>query len=553
MLARLFPEILSYTMILAQEFTRFDVEGVGGGYDSDVDMPSQQPFEIAISHVNSSIRSTALLTARLWSSINIDTGAQDANITLQRTKAYLERSNGHSLNVRIELTETPRPSNGLLHQVMEMIAEESKRWRKLSILAEHDGMTDMTAGIRARLIDDGEKDLTPDLEFLSISVDYSEVGYAAIGRRSDGGLRITGVETPPSNARGMYSHPSQTNENVNSMVAFRRVTFGKFPKLSFLRLRSLALFLFQPTLLLGLQTLHLDQTKAIPLSFTFLSSVIAACPVLEHLSIYGDVVMPSRSRVHDGGIAQQASSTMLGSEPLFPRAGSEGFETGSQAKQAGESVIRLPELRSLRISGTTGTVFTVLLSRLKAPKLRCFSVKNAQEHDLDAFWNEPAIMSSVYSSAKNWYGGSPRVLGHVSKFNQMRSLTVNNSDLSQSVYQRLFQTFPMIVDFATYSSIDIETAPKLLAKGAAGVPWPHLRTLTFVFDVDLDGDDVMLEVLLKQRRESGHPIEKVRIGVAELDPEETEAQQAIVIMESLDSIDTWPLNPRYLDIDDILF
>lgn len=558
MLSRFVPDILSYIMILAQESMRFDDDGdgIGGGHDLDMDLSTQQPFEITISQVNSSIRSTALLTARLWSSIRIDTGAQNANIILERITAYLARSRGHLLDVRIELNEISRPNDYLLHQAMEMIAKESQRWRKLAIVAEEDGIMGVTLGIRARLIKDGKKDWTPELEFLSISVDYSELGYARIGEADNGGgLQIARVEAPPSNAQGMHFHPAPNNVNATS-TAFQRVGFGLLPKLSFLRLRGLAVFLFQPTLLLRLQTLHLDQTKAIPLSFPFLSSVTAACPVLEHLSIYGDIAIPSWP---GGDTDQQAPDTGLGggqSQVLSHQTGNEETESRSKAKQAGDSIICLPELRSLRMCGTRGTVPTILLSRLEAPKLRSFSVKDVQEHDLESLWDDPLATSLIASSGKGVHRGSQGHPAQASRFTQLRSLTLNNSNLSQSVYQRLFQTFPGIVDFASYSSVEVDKAPMLLVEGAAGVPWPHLRTLTFVFDVDLYADDEMLEELLKQRRKLGHPVDKVRIGVAELDPEEeeeTEEQRTLIVMERLDGIDTWPLNRQYLDIDDILF
>jgi hypothetical protein len=104
--------------------------------------------------------------------------------------------------------------------------------------------------------------------------------------------------------------------------------------------------------------------------------------------------------------------------------------------------------------------------------------------------------------------------------------------------------------------MEVDMVPHLLSGEVAIVPWPHLHTLTFTFDVDLDADDEALEELLEQRRKLGYPVDKLRIGVADLDVEGMTGivrQETVIMMESLDEMDTWPLDRQYLDVDDVLF
>lgn len=522
-------------MILAQEPISTDEE-----YNLDADSLPRQPFEIAISHVNSSIRSIALGTASLWSTVHVDTGAQDAGTILERTTAYLSRSSGHLLDLRIELNEAPSQSDNHLCEVIDMIAEESIRWRKLAIVAENDGITDVIAGIRERLIEDKQENLTPELEFLSLSVDYSEESFANFQGENGGSVSHLREQHPARNV-------------TTSLSTFHRIALQQLPTLSFLRLRGLAIYLFQPTLLSGLQTLHLDQTKAIPFSFDFFNSFMAACPALEHLSIYGDIVMPSG---HNGGAFEQVLIPVLGDGHIQPLSHAARYAEGRRVElgsQALDSIISLLELRSLRVCGTTDSVFKVLSTKLEAPKLRNFWVKDAQEHDLDIFWKVPCTTPSTASNSDHDRSEGPQGISLPSRFTQMQSLTFDNSNLSQSVYRRLSQTFPHIVEFASYSSLEVGTAASLLADGTM---WPSLRALAFVFDTDLYADEDVLEELVKRRRESGCPIDELRIGVDEADIEdlsEANAQNPVIVMEKADGIDIWPPGRRYRDIDDILF
>ncbi|KAJ3554909.1 hypothetical protein NP233_g12327 [Leucocoprinus birnbaumii] len=537
MLARLFPEILSYIMILAQESIDSCILDTNED-DSISDEFHQLPFEIAISHVSSTLRSIALTTGRLWSTIHVDSGAQDC-----------------SLDLRIELNDARSQNNPLLKKMFDAVAKESSRWRKLVIVAEKEGITDVITGIRDRLIQDEKGNLTPALEFLSISVDYTEEGFANIHSVSDLGA---GAGIRPS--QGHY--PPRYNDTHDSF-AFRRTTLGQSPNLTFLRLRDLAVYLFQPTMLPCLQTLHLDQTKSIPLSFDFFSAFMSACPALEHLSIYGDIIMPSGHR------ALGASSVDVGQEPLpvpggelqslnhsTGYAGRRGVEVGDKVRHALDSMICLPELRSLRICDTTGSVLRVVLSKLEAPKLQSLSVKDVQEHDFDTLWEPRSSFPPTPGTSGGDHKEKRASYSLTSKFTQIRSLTLNNSDLSQFVYQRLFQAFPRIVDFASYLSMEVDDAPKLLNDGAVGFPWPSLRTLTFIFDVDLYADDEALEELVRLRREFGYPIERLRVGVGEVDLGdvlEVDADTTVIVLVKMDGTDKWPSGQRYRDVDDVLF
>ncbi|KAJ3561219.1 hypothetical protein NP233_g10323 [Leucocoprinus birnbaumii] len=555
MLARLFPEILSYIMILAQESIDSCILDTNED-DSISDEFHQLPFEIAISHVSSTLRSIALTTGRLWSTIHVDSGAQDVRVVLERVKVYLKRSGGHSLDLRIELNDARSQNNTLLKKTFDAVAKESGRWRKLVIVAEREGITDVITGVRDRLVQGEKGNLTPALEFLSISVDYTEEGFANIHSVGDLGA---GVGIRPS--QGHY--PPRYNDTHDSS-AFRRTTLGRSPNLAFLRLRGLALYLFQPTMLPCLQTLHLDQTKSIPLSFDFFSDFISACPALEHLSIYGDIIMPS------GHGALGASSVDVRQEPLpvleggelqslnhsTGYAGRRGVEVGDKVKDALDSMICLPELRSLRICDATGSVLRVILSKLEAPKLQSLSVKDVQEHDFDTLWEPRSSFPPTPGTSGDDHKEKQASYSLTSKFTQIRSLTLNNSDLSQFVYQRLFHAFPRIVDFASYLSMEVDDAPRLLNDGAVGFPWPSLRTLTFIFDVDLYADDEALEELVRHRREFGYPIERLRVGVDEVDLGdvlEAGADTTVIVLVKMDGIDEWPSGQRYRDVDDVLF
>jgi hypothetical protein len=106
--------------------------------------------------------------------------------------------------------------------------------------------------------------------------------------------------------------------------------------------------------------------------------------------------------------------------------------------------------------------------------------------------------------------------------------------------------------------MDPDTASKLLDDGVRDVPWPNLRMLTFIFDVDLTADDKAITDMLQKRQSAGYPVQKIRIGVAELGVDYVEvqgpvAQETTIVVEGLENFDVWPFDRPYPDIDDILF
>lgn len=556
MLAKLFPEILSYIMVLAQgsPLHSISVDEI----DSDLDTPPQ-PFEITITHVNSHLRTVALHTCKLWSFIHVNTGVQSTRTVVERTETYLHRSGGHLLDLRIELNgSVGNYKNEVdLQRAMEMIGAGSKRWRRLTIVAEREGTAGVCDAVTARLSGAGAagESLVPELEYLSVSVDY-------IDETLETG--INGNEAP--GLPHFHPHP-HLDENPASTAGAIGTQLTQIPlttrlsKLSFLRLRGLAIYLFRPTLLLSLRTLHLDQTKAIPTTYTLFGRIVAACPVLEHLSVYGDIVMPSMAG--GGGAGLPTPFPVLGGVQIqhhYQQNGSSSSASGGgwspsvNADGKGcDRVIRLPELRSLRICGTQGMVYKILLSRLEAPRLTSLVLKDIQERDLDPLWEEPLTAPSIVRGVGSF------MTRPALRFTQLRSLIISNSNLSDFAYRRLFRAFPSITEFASYSSMELDIAPKLLIGKGADVPWPDLYALTFIFDVDLDMNDVAIEEILRQRRKYGCPIHRLCIGVAELDEgDATErrvsvVQGAIVVVKKLGEFDIWPEDRAYPDIDDVLF
>lgn len=391
---------------------------------------------------------------------------------------------------------------------------------------------------------EGEESLS-NLEHLSISADYS----------SD-------VEDELEEARYRPVQRLDNNENdTGSSPRFRKTALKCLPKLSFLRLRGLAIYSFQLVFLPALRVLHLDQTKAIPMTSDLLENVAAACPALEHFSVYGDII---KSPINEAGAVRNVGPGMpfprrldnyTPREAMFGNIGSSrGRAVGLSAKSS-QGGIFLPQLRSLRVCGTQGFVYKTLLSQLEAPKLRNLMLKDAHEHDLDTLWETSLAHPQIPTIT-----GPPEAYTPMStlKFTQIQSLAISNSKLSKFVYQGLFRVFPSITEFSSYSSMDPDTASKLLDDGVKDVPWPNLRMLTFIFDVDLTAEDKSIAELLQKRKSVGFPIQKVRIGAAEIgvvygQVQKPVARETAIVMERSENFDVWPLDRPYPDIDDFLF
>ncbi|TFK44247.1 hypothetical protein BDQ12DRAFT_672646 [Crucibulum laeve] len=274
------------------------------------------------------------------------------------------------------------------------------------------------------------------------------------------------------------------------------------PKLSFVRLRGVGMHFFRPPLT-SVITLHLDQTRPISMPYPRLREILTASPRLEYLSIYGDII--------------------------------------EQDSWAGEqSPVDLPALKSLRICGVGGKVYSGLLLAINAPLLESLILKAVLEHDIDRFLES----------------------ADVTRFPRMQALTFCDFDLSSFAYKNIFRAFPAITTFTSfYSYANTSTVSKLLVQDPEDVPspdtrvpWPKLHTLTFLFDLN---DEDCLEDVVERRKVSGFPLGRLRLGTTyqeaflELCDESNIREQ--VVMESFSNLDRWPPNRDYLDHYDILF
>jgi hypothetical protein len=342
---------------------------------------------------------------------------------------------------------------------------------------------------------------------------------------------------------------------------FRKIALKCLPKLYFLRLRGLALYTFQLIFLPALQVLHLDQTKSIPMTSKLFEHLAVACPVLEHLSVYGDII---KSSVPEGGAGGNVGRGILlpGRVDDHTFRGGRGGNNGSSREwtaglsaKSSQDVISLPQLKSLRVCGTQGSVYRILLSQLESPKLRNLMLKDVHEHDLDILWEAPLAYPRGQTIDRLSRACTSTL---VSRFIQIQSFIISSSNLSKSIYQELFRVFPSITEFASYSSMDPDTASNLLDGRVKDVPWPNLRMLTFIFDVDLTADDEAIAKMLQKRKGVGYPVQQVRIGVEELGLDYVQveglvAQETVIAVERSENFDVWPSDRVYLDIDDVLF
>lgn len=276
-----------------------------------------------------------------------------------------------------------------------------------------------------------------------------------------------------------------------------RILTQGVPKLSFLRLRGFAMHLLQfPST--KLVTLHLDQTTSVPISISrFCEFVAAASSSLENLSIYGDVFAVNQ----------------------WPE----------------ERTINLPALRSLRLSAVEGQMYSTMLLCLDAPGLDSLYLKEVREHDLDRFCDSSNAL----------------------KFRFLTSLTFCDFDFSSPTYRRIFQVFPAIEKFSTCASVSSPLSQLLGEPAGQATPcrrWPHLRTLTVLFDIY---DEVrLIEDMVKGREASGCPLELLRFttnqeGFRML--RENLHLPTRVDVERYTGGDIWPANRNYPDDDDELF
>ncbi|KAF8871257.1 hypothetical protein CPB84DRAFT_1692408, partial [Gymnopilus junonius] len=289
---------------------------------------------------------------------------------------------------------------------------------------------------------------------------------------------------------------------VNREIGFPHIFKDGAPKLKFVRLKGLAIQFFRPPFD-AVVTLHLEQTSQVPLAYITFRNIITRSSVLAHLSIHGDIIDNiSWSRFTD--------------------------------------VIILPHLLSLRICGEGGNIYSGLLMGIKAPLLKSLTLKDVQEHDLDAMFDSTSS----------------------SQYNNLRQLVFTNFELSGSTYRRIFHTFREITSFSSVqSSIAesplIDTLVKDTSQGQTNYSafWPNLAVLAFSFGDD-EVDEEMIQELRNVRASHGLPLPKIRLRV---EPDEMQDATAMVrgdintAIEIFFQDEAWPPNCDHIDSDDVLF
>lgn len=417
-------------------------------------------FELLVSHVCSYFRDIAIGTPSLWTGIFIAPTTKP-----EKLLTYIARSLGCGLDLRVDMSGWASSALGR-YAMMEMInfvSAQSHRWRRLSIAAAGESEDNSIVMILCSRN-------APALEYLSICVDNVE-------HVDEGVVRKNACEP--------------------------RIFSQGAPRLSFVRLRGLAIYLFRPPLQ-ELTTLHLDQTKALPMRFSMFRDIVTLSPALAHLSLYGDII---------------------GNEPW-----------------SGRALIILPALRSLRICGISGRVYGGALQAIDAPQLESLVLKDLHEHDLDGLWDDAEA---------------------VARYCHLKHLTFCDFEVSDFAYKRLLRAFPDITEFSSFhSSIGTSPISPILA-AASDVesdcvterPWPFLHTLAFLFDDDEDED--WIKNVVTRRKETGRPLVKLRFGTNYAGVfkrwKNNAALENALEIETFSDIDRWPANRSYPDQDDGLF
>lgn len=275
---------------------------------------------------------------------------------------------------------------------------------------------------------------------------------------------------------------------------------GGSPALSFVRLGGLGVRFFHPPLT-ATTTLHLDQTNFTIFRYDSFRQMLMSTENLVHLSVYGDII---------------------GAVP-WP--------------QANEStLIRMRSLKSLRICGFSGYVYSGLLLNLEAPLLDSLILKGAIDSDLDLF------LSPSTSS----------------KFTELRHLTFCDFSLSiESQYTQLFMSLPSVTEF-TSLSLDLH-APHILRYLATplqidgSAPWPNLRRLNMFLGFP---EQSLIKNVVEWRISVNRPLSKLCFITEEelfLDLADREWLNEHVDIEAVESFcEYWPRDLRFEDKDDYM-
>jgi len=295
-----------------------------------------------------------------------------------------------------------------------------------------------------------------------------------------------------------HADATMVNRDVRIPHIFKEGT----PTLGFVRLRGLAMHLFRPQLG-NVVTLHLDQTTFIPVLYSTFRDIVTCSPVLTHLSLYGDIISATQ----------------------WP---------------AGINHIYLPALRSLRICGVAGEMYTGILLGIHAPRLDSLTLKDLQAHDLDLLWE----------------------VIDVTRYTSLKSLIFCDFEPSVSTYTHIFESFQEIITFTSlYSPAGNSILVDLLLEGVLPgqaeepyVPWPNLQILSFPFDSYCD-DDELIEELVNVRSHCGYPLSKLLLGrkLEEIARGEIRLEVGNIQVKFCWRTGVWPANGTQFDHDDGLF
>ncbi|KAG6866766.1 hypothetical protein C0991_011425 [Blastosporella zonata] len=244
-------------------------------------------------------------------------------------------------------------------------------------------------------------------------------------------------------------------EDVENYIPSESKIFqGGAPLLTTVRLQGLALLFFRPPLE-NVTTLHLDHMSTQLRYITFVD-IVSAPFSLQNLSVCGDFIDSSNgSDIQD-----------------WPGAG---------------SPINLPHLRSLRICGINGKIYSGLLLGITSPVLDSLVLMDLKEPDLEGFWASPM---------------------HTAKFPILQSLSIIDPEISRDACLEMFRGFPYITSMTT-SDCTSTIAYALSEVSLDNVPWPVLDTLTMNIE---HYDDELAADIVEQRMTLGCPLRKLNLG-----------------------------------------
>ncbi|KAK1233648.1 hypothetical protein PQX77_003192 [Marasmius sp. AFHP31] len=422
--------------ILASIFKLNHLSGDTDNDDCDMQLgeysvPSVQskgpPPEVKVSHVSQRWRQIALGTGTLWTSIFVKRGACHEAVS-----AYLQRSSESPLDVII-VHDRPLDDNSddeessQAHQrIFDLALLHISRWRRCWVDSSRHNID---SPFLSRLI----SAQAPVLEYLSIGVEVSN-----------------------------HLRPHDQSEGLSTP----RIFTGGCPRLAFVYLRGLAVYLFRPPMS-TVTALSIDHTRHICIRFSGFRALLHSSPLLLHLSISGDVV---------------------------------GNQSWPQS-----DFITLPALRSLAITSFRASNYSSILLTINAPLLRKIILEDACEHDLDPFLNS----------------------SRASKYPLLQSLVFCDCHFTVSKYRMFCASFPSVSELTFYGDSYLPDILRSISDTTHLAPnatdahslWPRLKELNV--DLSLANEEgLFLKDGLERRLETGHGPAKMRLGTAVDEPED---------------------------------